>query len=398
MLDAHVIERVGVGDRPILVALSGGGDSTALLHLMADRFGASRLHAGIVDHALRAGSDADARRAQRIAEELGVACSILTLSWDEAAKRSQQTAREARYRVLCGLARTCGAKFIVVGHNRDDQAETVLMRAARGGAWRGLAGMRAISYAPVWPEGRGLVLARPLLKVRRAALRAFLRARGVSWIEDPANVNANFERVVARAALARQEADGFDPMRLASIAERLTPFIAEIDDRAAALIKDAARFQDDAVTITRPDWAGPAAVRERALWLLLTAAGGQAHGPSYVQIQTLDSAMASQQFDSWTLGGVRLRAGDAAIVMTRDKGALAGRADGAKPIAPLPLSPGVETVWDGRVGLVASEPGWSVLLEHGAPVLARGAARAPLAAAAPTWLLEARLQHLLGLD
>src|SRR5512145_1318327 len=202
MLDRLTIERMGAaaGDGPIQLALSGGGDSVALLHLMIDQIGAPRVRAAVVDHALRAGSAADARRAHAFARALGVEAAVVTLAWPSAgAKRAQRAARQARYAALCDRARAIGARVIAAAHTADDQAETVLMRAAAGSNWRGLAGMAPLAPVPLWPEGRGLVLARPLLGARREALRTMLRARGAEWIEDPANADPTFERVRARA-------------------------------------------------------------------------------------------------------------------------------------------------------------------------------------------------------
>ncbi|HET9229997.1 MAG TPA: tRNA lysidine(34) synthetase TilS, partial [Vitreimonas sp.] len=160
MLDPLTIERMGEG--PILIALSGGGDSVALLHLLTDQFGASRLRAAVVDHKLREGSAADARKAADIARVLGVEADILELSWPEGGSRAHEAARTLRYASLCQTARERRAHVIATGHTRDDQAETVLLRGARGSGLRGLAGMRAFAPAPSWPEGRGLTVARPL--------------------------------------------------------------------------------------------------------------------------------------------------------------------------------------------------------------------------------------------
>lgn len=403
MLDPQTLQRIGIvaGEGPILIALSGGGDSTALLHLMAEHFGAARLRAGVIDHALRPGSETDAARALAMAEALGVQGAITTLTWDDGANRGQHAARLKRYRALCGMAHECGARVIVTGHTRDDQAETVLMRAARNPTWRALGGMRAITTPPVWPEGRGIFLARPLLCIRREPLRAHLRERGASWIDDPANDSPRFERVVARQALAREEASGLDPMRLAAIAETLAPHLADLDAQAAELIARAARFESDTIELTLAAWERLDVVSERALWLLIAAAGGAEFGPHPTKVRILDTLMRGrrrQPFTGGTLGGVALKVRGGTVVMTRDTGALTGRADGAKPIPPLPLLPNQETIWDGRVALIMARPGWSVVVEAGVPRLARGENRAELAAASPRWLLQERVAHLLGCD
>src|SRR5690606_14092205 len=215
MLDRLTIERLEAasGGGTVIVALSGGGDSLALLHLLKDALGAPRLHAVVIDHALRAGSADDARTAHGLALSAGVEAEIVTLDWPAGPSRAQSAARDARYAALCERTRALGARAIAAGHTRDDQAETVLLRAERGSGWRGLAGMAPFAPAPIWPEGRELWLARPLLALRREALRAYLRERGAPWIEDPANVNPDFARVRARQALVELEQSGLNPMR-----------------------------------------------------------------------------------------------------------------------------------------------------------------------------------------
>jgi len=393
MLDRLTIERLeaAAAGGPVLIALSGGGDSLALLHLMADRFGPARLRAAIVDHALRGGSEADAARAQGAATAIGVAAEIHTLSWDANTNRAQSAARDQRYRALTDAARRHGACVIATGHTRDDQAETVLLRAARDSGRRGLSGMRTFAPAPIWPEGRGLWLARPLLSARRDDLRALLRERGAPWIEDPANANPNFARVRVRAVLSELQAEGLDAMRLAALAERLAPHADAVDQAALALIESAVAFADDVAMIELAAWRGAEAVRERAFAVLIAAASGQPRPPAADRVEA-----ELARTGAVTLGGALLRRSRDAIRISRDPGALTGRADGAKPPAPLALAPDVEAVWDGRLAVTAREPGWSVLAEHGAPVLARGVARRPIAAASPNWLLKQRVQHLLG--
>ena len=395
MLDRLTIERARAG--PILLGLSGGGDSVALLHLLVEDLGAARLRAIVVDHALRAGSADDARQAVGFAESLGVAGEIATLSWPDGAKRTQQSAREARYGALCDVARRLGAAAIAVAHTADDQAETVLMRAAAGSSWRGLAGMAAIAPAPVWPQGRGIVLARPLLGVRRTHLRDTLHARGGLWIEDPANANPMFERVRVRARLAALEAQGLDPMRLTRLAAKLRPRVEQLDQEAAALIGQVARFDGERIIVARANWSGGAEARRRALAALITAAAGAMREPNPSAIEALEARLSTGGFAGASLGGARLAPLGAEIVLTRDVGALQGRADGALPLAPLPLPAGVRTVWDGRLAVTAPEPGWSVVAEVGRPRFVKGGMALEVGQlGSERWLLEARIQHLLA--
>ncbi len=402
LLDRETIERALniSGAAPLIIALSGGGDSTALLHALADRLGAARLHATIVDHGLREGSRGDAEQALAIARGLNVSAEIVCADWRGEPKRAQGAAREARYRALCNTARARDARVIAVAHTLDDQAETVLLRAAVGSTWRGLAGMAPLARAPLWPEGRDLWLARPLLDKSRAELRAMLSARGASWIEDPANENANFARVRARRRLAALGEAGFDAAKLAGLAGALRPHVERLDAEAAALIGSAVRFELDKAQIVRARWDGGVQARRRALSALLAAIAGAAREPDAAAVAVL-AARLGDDFSGATLGGVQLRPVRGGVRLSRDLGALEGRADGALPLAALPLPAGAEIVWDGRLAVSARAPGWRIEAEEGRPIFVGDGARLAWADAVGCsvvtgeWLIEAHVRHIL---
>lgn len=397
MLDRATIERIEAAshDAPVLIALSGGGDSVALLHVLVAEFGATRLRASVVDHALREGSAVDAARAAGFAREAGVAASVLTLSWPDGPNRAQAAARDARYRALCEEARCMGARVIAVAHSADDQAETVLMRAAGGSTWRGLAGMPSFAPAPVWPQGRGLMIARPLLGARRADLRALLRDCGAEWIEDPANANVAYERVRVRVQLGAMEAAGLDPLRFARLAAKLRPRAEALDAAASELVARAVRFEDDIVMIDRAKWGGDAETRCRALSVLVTAVAGAAHEPPSAAVERLETRMEG------SLGGAVLAPTRDSVRIGRDAGAVMGRADGTPGLSSLSLTANVQTVWDGRLALTAPAAGWSVVAGSDGPKLRRGeevlALRDAEPAFAPVWLIADRVNHLFRL-
>jgi tRNA(Ile)-lysidine synthase len=402
LLDRWTIERALTqsGDGPLLVALSGGGDSSAALLLLAEMLGAERLRACIVDHALRLESAHEARQAAGFAEALGVKAVIVTLNWGEPRKRAQQEARQERYKALARAAHEASASVIVLGHTKDDQAETVFIRAAAGSGWRGLAGMASFTPAPLWPEGRGLFIARPLLEARRESLREKLRERGAQWIEDPSNANTAYARVRARERLQAMTACGLDPMRLAALAASLSERVALLDRRAGALIESAAHFEEGLVRVDRSLWREDGETRVRALAVLLEAVSGEDRESAPQGLREIEAAMLEPAFAGTTLSGARLRPTPRALVLERDKGAVLGRADGKPALAVLALKANSETVWDGRLALTATEPGWSV--EAGAkaePVLVKDDRRLPLMDAenlAWRWLIKEHVNHRLS--
>lgn len=194
---------------PLALAVSGGGDSLALL-LLAAATGRA-LHVATVDHGLRAEAAAEAREVATICAGLGVPHATLRVSVAPAGGGPQAAARHARY---AALAAWCPAPVLLTAHQRDDVAESLLMRLARGSGVRGLARMAATAaLAP----GRRLV--RPLLGWSRAELAAVVAAAGLVAAEDPSNADPRFGRSRARTLLAAT--DWLDPARLARAAANL---------------------------------------------------------------------------------------------------------------------------------------------------------------------------------
>jgi len=183
------------------LAVSGGPDSLALL-LLASAARPGLVEAATVDHDLRPESRAEAKFVAEICAGLGVPHQILTMAWAERpASAIQEQARAARYRLIAGWLRERGLEAVCTGHHRDDQAETLLMRLARGSGVRGLAGMRA--SAPL-PGARDLKLIRPLLNWGRDELVVICDGEGLTPVADPSNADEDFERVRIRKLLASE--------------------------------------------------------------------------------------------------------------------------------------------------------------------------------------------------
>ena len=192
-LDALVDSATCIG-----VAVSGGPDSLAML-LLAAAARPGSIECATVDHSLRPGSRDEAETVAQLCERLCVPHQLLTVEWPKKPETAiQELARSARYRLLADWARQRKLGAIITAHQIDDQAETLVMRLARGSGVRGLAGMRRVATVP----GSDIPLIRPLLGWRRSELAAICAAAGVEPVADPSNDDVQFERVRVRRALA----------------------------------------------------------------------------------------------------------------------------------------------------------------------------------------------------
>ena len=375
------------------MALSGGGDSMALLHLAADwaRTHGRRLLALTVDHNLNAMSADWTRFAGEAARAVGA--DWRGLSWDGARAGPGLTARAraARHGLIAEAARAAGARVVLLAQTLDDVAEADWMRA-RGST---LGRVREWSPSPVWPQGRGLMLLRPMLEERREALRDYLRARGQGWIEDPANADERFGRSRARAALGARAGD--DPARF-SVIPGPVPGIQTLDDegscgdgstsRAVSLDPRDKPEGDGNNRIPRCEpspvaWAGVLEVSRDVSASTLAAgllcAGGGVVPPRGERLAALRARLAGGENFTAGLAGARVEAAGASVLLMREPGEMRRRAPGV-----VRLTPGAAAVWDGRFEIVAIEPGWRVEAAAGRLAQLSEADRRAIAGLPPT--------------
>lgn len=323
------------------VAVSGGGDSIALLHLAREwAAGAGvTVRVATVDHGLRAESADEAAGVARASAALDLPHQILRWTDWNGRGNLQSEARAARRRLLADWAVSGGLGAVLLGHTMDDQAETVLMRLGRGSGVDGLSGMRAAM------RGEGVTWLRPLLGVKRAELRDWLRARRIDWVDDPSNDDPRFDRVKARKALATLDDLGVTAEGLAATASRLQDARDALDHAAGALAAKATRWGacGEFYLALAPFRAAPAETQRRLLRAALTRAAGAEHGPRAGAEQKLLSAILSLRLGGGrSLHGCLIRPnGVDGVVISREVAA---------------ATSGATRLWDGRFEVEVTAP------------------------------------------
>jgi tRNA(Ile)-lysidine synthase len=331
----------------LILAVSGGPDSMALLVLAAECFahkgeGAPLVSVATVDHGLRPESAAEAAFVASEAQRLGL--SHTTLHWigEKPAAGIAAAARTARYRLLDEHARSfpAGRVAVVTAHHLDDQAETFVMRLARGSGVSGLAAMAA--ERPLI-EGSPVQLVRPFLAFPKSRLVATLEARGVPFFNDPTNNDERYERVRVRQVLPALEDAGVTPAAFASSARRLGEAEAALryaDDRFVATLDLSFGNEVFASLNAGAFREGPSLLRQRALARLIARYGGASQKPQLSEIEDLTARLQSEGKCMATLGGAMISCGGRFIRVWREAGRLAE--------AEFELSPGESRTWDNR--------------------------------------------------
>lgn len=288
------------GSAPVLVAVSGGSDSTALLVGLQAYIKHFDIKTAIVavtiDHGLRADSALEAAKVGDLCSTLGV--EHMVAKWTPSGQSTgiQAAAREARYALICKVAREIGAQCVLTGHTQDDQLETIAMRAARG-LGRGLAG---IPTATLFDRSTWFV--RPLLGISRLELRAYLSDLGIGWIDDPSNDNLDFERVRIR----NSQFSASEQHQLLGVQSAAQSAREKEATAGANLILDQAKFDIDVqsnegrMSLNALDYDG----FEAALQTLMCKIGGRAHfAPSTTITKILDLARNAKNGEKFTAHG-----------------------------------------------------------------------------------------------
>lgn len=331
----HASDRVGV-------AFSGGPDSLALLILAAQWAKRSRKRHVIaltVDHGLRPESADEAMQAGNMARRLGVAHEVLRWQGAKPTGDVQAAARRARYALLGEACERHAIGSLLVAHHLEDQAETFLLRLARGSGVDGLAGMAAArALAP------DLRLLRPLLHVPRAQLLAVVAKSGLHPLLDPSNENDRFDRVRMRKAMPLLAGMGLDAIRLAETARRMARAREALETICEDWMADHASVLPSGVVIADAGAlvSAPQDIGLRLLARIVRDVAGADYAPRFDQLDAAFQALYEGRIGRGrTLAGVKLVLSGGQLIAIREVSA-------AMQSPPLLLQAGGRGLWDGR--------------------------------------------------
>jgi tRNA(Ile)-lysidine synthase len=317
----------------VLVAYSGGSDSTGLLVALAKARSTLadtgiRLSAATVDHGLRAESAAEAHAAGVACGGYGVPHAVLRWQAEKPQTGLQAAARAARYQLLDNHARAIGATLVVTGHTLDDQIETYAMRLARSPEPPGGMSGAVLHDRHTW-------FLRPFLGVRRAEIRAWLAGQAIGWIDDPSNDNPAFERVRVRGMLSAH-APHADFVALSALRRRLAVEAAQFLGANATVVPLCAAVVD----LSRLEPGN--AAHMQALLHLLAMMGGRSHPGGRDTLARLGKFLASPDDRRLTVERVLAERRGRRLWMTRER----------RGIPEIEIAGGHTAVWDGRLRIV----------------------------------------------
>lgn len=324
----------------IAVAVSGGPDSLALALFLQDwlRARGGRLVGLTVDHRLRPGSTAEARQVGAWLQARAIDHKLLVWRGERPLANRQAAAREARYGLLADWCEKQGVLHLATAHHADDQAETLLLRLARGSGLDGLSAIAPLRELPA------LRLLRPLLAFPKARLLALLRDLRQDWIEDPTNREPAYARNRLRRAWPAFAAEGLTAPRLAATAGHLARARAALDDHLATLLARSVSIEPAGFAWLEPRILAKASPETacRALAALLVTIGGGRYTPRWDRLERLHERLSAGTLGRGaTLGGCRMRPFQGRLMVSRE----------TRGLPELELMPGQRLRWDGRFDL-----------------------------------------------
>lgn len=347
----------------LAVAVSGGADSMALA-LLARSWATDTggdVVALTVDHRLRPEAAAEAAQVAQWMAAHGIPHHTLVREGPLLRRDVQAAARAARYRLLEAWCAEAGVLHLLTAHHAEDQAETLLLRLARGSGLDGLAGMAALV------EHAACRVLRPLLGVSRARLRAGLAAAGQGWIEDPSNRDPAYARSALRAGMDVLEDAGLTVARLAATAGHLGRARAALEAATADLLAWSIELHPWGFARLDPSplATAPAETALRALAALVATVAGSEFPPRFERLAGILRALSEGLPAGRTLGGCRFLPRRSGVLVCREAASVA---------PPLAVTPGGRARWDGRFAITlpaAAPPGLAVgALAEDAPRLA----------------------------
>lgn len=330
----------------VALAVSGGVDSFALLHLFRQW---SRRHAGApdaivltVDHGLRPEAADEAAKVAERCKAMGFEHRTLCWQGEKPTSGIQKAARDARFQLMREAMSVEGAEALLLAHHRDDQAETFLDRLARGSGPYGLAAMAKVS------ERDGITLHRLLLDVSKARLVASMKAAGLDWCEDPSNDDERYRRVGMRKLLPLLDEAGLGAERLAGTARAMRRAADALDAWVDNLVQT--HVEQHAVGPCRVPVSAldglPEEIALRLFARLLRDCGGSDYVPRLSSLETAVSELLSGSVRT-DKAAIKRTLGHCVIEL-HDGSVLISREFGRQPPRAIELVPGQRAVWDRR--------------------------------------------------
>jgi tRNA(Ile)-lysidine synthase len=298
------------------VAVSGGSDSMALLHLFHRAF-PGKISAVTVDHGLRVEAAAEAAGVAAFCALHGIAHKTLRWQGPEPIGNLMDQARRARLSLIAAWAKADGISHVLMGHTADDQAESFLMNLARKAGLDGLSGMRR-----EWDE-QGIRWMRPFLHLHRQDLRDYLKGQGVTWIDDPSNDNDRYTRVKARKILKTLAPLGITAETLAQSVTHLSASRQALNWALYQAIDQSVVVEAGAVRLAARDYHRMMPdLQRRALVAIIGWMTGGGYAPREAQLFRLGVAL-DQRADA-TLAGLRFQHRQDRVMITREPRAVMG--------------------------------------------------------------------------